>query len=45
MERRSSSRPNMGLTKTRSTVFNQNDEPVMTMVANGMVQVRDPDTV
>lgn len=44
-KRRSSSRPNMGLTKTRSTVFNQNGEPVMTMVANGMVQVRDPDIV
>lgn len=42
-KRRSASRPDMGLTKTRSTVFNQNDEPVMTMVANGMVQVRNPD--
>lgn len=43
-KRRSASRPEMGLTKTRSTVFNQHDEPVMTMVANGLVQVRNPET-
>lgn len=42
-KRRSASRPDMGLTKTRSTVFNQNDEPVMSMIANGMVMVRNPE--
>lgn len=44
-KRRSASRPDMGLTKTRSIVFNQNDEPVMSMIANGMVQVRNPEAV
>ena len=41
-KRRSKSRPDMGLTKSRQTVFNQNDEVVMTMLSNGMVRVRDP---
>lgn len=41
-KRRSAKRPEMGLTKTRSTVFNQHDEPVMSMIANGLVSVRDP---
>lgn len=41
-KRRSRSRPEMGITKSRTTVFNQNDEVVMTMVANGLIGVRDP---
>lgn len=42
-KRRSKSKPNMGLTKAKTTVFNQNDEPVMTIIANGMILVRDPE--
>ena len=42
-KRRSKSRPEMGIFKSQLTVFNQNDEPVMSMVSNGLVQVRDPD--
>ena len=42
-KRRSQSRPEMGIFKSQLTVFNQNDEPVMQMVSNGLVQVRDPD--
>ena len=41
-KRQSKSKPSMVLTKSRQTVFNQHDEPVMTMVSNGMIQVRDP---
>ena len=41
-KRRSQSRPDMGITKTRQTVFNQNGEVVMTMVSNGLIRVRDP---
>ncbi|WP_353256351.1 MaoC family dehydratase [Hyphomonas sp.] len=41
-KRRSKSRPDMGLTKTRQTVTNQNGEVVMTMVSNGLMRVRDP---
>lgn len=41
-KRRSKSRPEMGLFKTQTTVFNQNDEPVMSMVSNGLIAVRDP---
>lgn len=41
-KRRSQSRPEMGIFKSALTVFNQHDEPVMTMVTNGLVQVRDP---
>lgn len=41
-KRRSKSRPDMGLTKTRQTVFNQDGEVVMTMVSNGLIRVRDP---
>jgi hypothetical protein len=33
----------MGIFKSQLTVFNQHDEPVMQMVSNGLVQVRDPD--
>ena len=41
-KRRSQSRPEMGLFKSRLTVFNQDDVAVMEMVSNGLVQVRDP---
>ncbi len=41
-KRRSRSRPEMGITKSQTTVFNQNDEVVMTMIANGLIGVRDP---
>lgn len=41
-KRRSRSRPEMGLTKTRSIIFNQHDEPVLSLIANGMIAVRDP---
>lgn len=41
-KRRSQSRPEMGIFKSALTVFNQHDEPVMSMVSNGLVQVRDP---
>jgi acyl dehydratase len=40
-KRRSASRPEMGIFKSRLTVFNQNDVPVMTMVSNGLVATRD----
>lgn len=42
-KRRSKSRPEMGLFKSRLTVFNQDDAPVMQMVSNGLIRVRDPD--
>lgn len=41
-KRRSQSRREMGLFKSRLTVFNQDDEPVMQMVSNGLIGVRDP---
>ncbi|WP_420605468.1 MaoC family dehydratase [Novosphingopyxis sp.] len=43
-KRRSASRPDMGITKSRQTTFNQKDEPVMTMLSNGLIKVRDPDS-
>ena len=39
-KRVSASRPGMGLVKSRMTVFNQHDQPVLTMVSNGMVATR-----
>ena len=39
-KRVSQSRPDMGITKGRTTVFNQNDEAVMTFVANGLIRTR-----
>lgn len=36
-KRRSASRPEMGIFKTRLTVFNQDDVAVMSMVSNGLV--------
>lgn len=42
-KRRSQSRREMGLFKSRLTVFNQDDEPVMRMISNGLISVRNPD--
>ncbi|WP_417594157.1 MaoC family dehydratase [Parasphingorhabdus sp.] len=39
-KRRSESRPEMGITIGRLTVFNQDDEPVMTMESTGLIAVR-----
>ncbi|MDE0880027.1 MAG: MaoC family dehydratase [Sphingomonas bacterium] len=39
-KRRSASRPEMGLFKSRMTVFNQHDVAVMTMVSNGLIATR-----
>lgn len=41
-KRRSRSRPDMGLFKTRCQVFNQDDELVLEMHSNGLIRVRDP---
>lgn len=40
-KRRSQSRPDMGLFKSQLSVFNQRDEPVMTMRSTGLIRVRD----
>ena len=42
-KRRSKKRPDMGLFKSDLTIFNQNDEPVMTMRSNGLIKVRNPE--
>ncbi|MFT3975949.1 MAG: MaoC family dehydratase [Sphingomonas bacterium] len=39
-KRQSQSRPEMGIFKSRMTVFNQDDVPVMTMVSNGLIRTR-----
>jgi len=41
-KRRSQSRPEMGLFQSKLTVFNQHDEPVMTMRSTGLIRVREP---
>jgi acyl dehydratase len=41
-KRRSASRPEMGLTRTRITVYNQDSVAVMSLIANGMIRTRDP---
>lgn len=41
-KRRSRSRPEMGIFKSHLKVFNQLDEPVMEMISNGLIEVRDP---
>lgn len=41
-KRRSRSRPEMGLFKSRISVFNQDDAVVLEMVSNGLIRVRDP---
>jgi len=40
-KRRSASRPEMGIYKSRMTVFNQDDVAVMTFVSNGLIATRD----
>ena len=42
-KRRSKSRREMGIFKSRTTTFNQHDEPVLEMISNGLIQVRDED--
>lgn len=42
-KRRSRSRPEMGIFKSRGTTYNQHGEPVLEMVSNGLIEVRDPD--
>lgn len=42
-KRRSKSRPDMGLFKSRCRTFNQNDELVLEMVSNGLIRVRNPE--
>lgn len=42
-KRLSASRPGMGITRGRTTVFNQHDQPVMTFVANGLIRTRPID--
>ena len=39
-KRVSAKRPEMGIFKTRLTVFNQHDEPVMTYLSNGLIRTR-----
>ena len=40
-KRRSASRPEMGIFKSRMAVFNQDDVMVMTFVSNGLVETRE----
>jgi len=40
-KRRSASRPEMGIFKSRMAVFNQDDVMVMTFVSNGLIETRD----
>ena len=39
-KRRSQSRPEMGIFKSRMTVFNQDGVAVMSMVSNGLIRTR-----
>ncbi len=39
-KRQSQSRPEMGIFKSRMTVYNQDDVPVMSMVSNGLIATR-----
>ena len=41
-KRRSASRPEMGLFKSRNRTFNQDGDLVLEMVSNGLVRTRDP---
>lgn len=41
-KRPSRSRPEMGSYRSRTTVFNQHDEPVMTFVSIGLIRTRPP---
>ena len=42
-KRRSKSRREMGIFKSRGVTYNQNGEPVLEMISNGLIQVRDQD--
>ncbi len=42
-KRRSESRRDMGIFKSRSRTYNQNDDVVLEMVSTGLIRVRDPD--
>ncbi len=42
-KRRSASRPEMGVYRSRVRVLNQNDLPVMTFISNGLIRTRDPE--
>lgn len=39
-KRRSESKPGIGFIRTRMTTYNQADQPVLTFIANAMLQVR-----
>jgi acyl dehydratase len=41
-KRRSQSKPEMGIMKSRMTAFNQHGEVVMTYIANGLIRTREP---
>ena len=41
-KRRSASRPEMGIFKSRIRTFNQDDVMVLEMVSNGLIRTRDP---
>ena len=41
-KRASRSRPEMGSFRSRMTVFNQHDEPVMSFVSIGLIETRPP---
>lgn len=40
-KRRSANRPEMGIYKSRVTVFNQDDVAVMTFISNGLIETRE----
>ena len=42
-KRRMKSRPDMGLTKSRNEVYNQEGELVLSMIGNGLIRVRNPE--
>lgn len=42
-KRRNRSRPEMGIFRAETRVYNQDDVAVLTMVSNAMVSTRDPD--
>ena len=41
-KRRSKNRPDMGITKSHTILYNQHDEAVLSVIANGLVRVREP---
>lgn len=41
-KRRSEKRPEMGIFKSRMTVYNQDDVAVMSMISNGLIRTRAP---